>query len=195
MSVSAIGSIIGGIYIAGVKPHPRRTLAIALAGFAVACLALSIAPGYWPFVAMSVALDTNAFECGHLRIERQADQLGLSSVLTEFITSCNDRDMTEQQRSLTRVGVALADPVRQRVLIALLDGPAHPAELSNLIGTTRANLSNHLACLRGCGLVTTTPVGRRVRYELASDDLAHALQDLLKLELTLDCAQPVIPAS
>ena len=56
MSVSAIGSIIGGIYIAGVKPHPRRTLAIALAGFAAACLALSIAPGYWPFVAMSVAL-------------------------------------------------------------------------------------------------------------------------------------------
>ena len=56
MSVSAIGSIIGGIYIAGVKPHPRRTLAIALAGFAAACLALSITPGFWPFVAMSIVL-------------------------------------------------------------------------------------------------------------------------------------------
>lgn len=56
VSVSAIGSIIGGIYIAGVKPHPRRTLAIALAGFAATCLALSITPGFWPFVAMSVAL-------------------------------------------------------------------------------------------------------------------------------------------
>ncbi len=56
MSVSAIGSIMGGIYIAGVKPHPRRTLAIALAGFAVSCLALSVAPGFWPFVAMSVVL-------------------------------------------------------------------------------------------------------------------------------------------
>ena len=56
MSVSAIGSIVGGIYIAGVKPHPRRTLAIALAGFAASCLALSLAPGYWPFVALSVVL-------------------------------------------------------------------------------------------------------------------------------------------
>lgn len=56
MSVSAIGSIIGGIYIAGVKPHPRRTLAIVLAGFAAGCLALSITPGFWPFVAVSVAL-------------------------------------------------------------------------------------------------------------------------------------------
>jgi MFS family permease len=56
MSVSAIGSIIGGIYIAGVKPQPRRTLAIVLAGFAAACLALSVTPGFWPFVAMSVVL-------------------------------------------------------------------------------------------------------------------------------------------
>jgi MFS family permease len=56
MSVSAIGSILGGICIAGVKPHPRRTLAIALAGFAAACLALSITPGFWPFVAMSIVL-------------------------------------------------------------------------------------------------------------------------------------------
>jgi MFS family permease len=56
MSVSAIGSILGGIYIAGIKPHPRRTLAIALAGFAAACLALAIAPGFWPFVAISILL-------------------------------------------------------------------------------------------------------------------------------------------
>ncbi len=56
MSVSAIGSIIGGIYIAGVKPHPKRTLAIALAGFGAACLALSITPGFWPFVAVSIVL-------------------------------------------------------------------------------------------------------------------------------------------
>ena len=54
MSVSAIGSIIGGIYIAGVKPHPRRTLAIALAGFGASCVALSLAPEFWSFVVMSI---------------------------------------------------------------------------------------------------------------------------------------------
>jgi MFS family permease len=56
MSVSAVGSILGGIYIAGIKPHPRRTLAIALAGFAAACLALAATPGFWSFVVMSVVL-------------------------------------------------------------------------------------------------------------------------------------------
>jgi MFS family permease len=56
MSVSAIGSILGGIYIAGITPHPRRTLSITLAGFATACLALAIAPGFWSFVGISIVL-------------------------------------------------------------------------------------------------------------------------------------------
>ena len=56
MSVSAIGSIIGGIYIAGIKPHPRRTLAIALTGFGAACAALALMPNYSTFVARSVVL-------------------------------------------------------------------------------------------------------------------------------------------
>ncbi len=56
MSVSAIGSILGGIYIAGIKPDARRTLAIALTGFGGACIALGVMPSYWTFVAMSVVL-------------------------------------------------------------------------------------------------------------------------------------------
>jgi MFS family permease len=56
MSVSAIGSILGGIYIAGIKPDARRTLAIALTGFGGACVALGVMPSYWTFVAMSIVL-------------------------------------------------------------------------------------------------------------------------------------------
>jgi MFS family permease len=56
MSVSAIGSILGGLYIAGVTPHPQRTLAISLAGFAVTFFAIAAAPAYWSFVVLSVAL-------------------------------------------------------------------------------------------------------------------------------------------
>jgi MFS family permease len=56
MSVSAIGSIFGGLYIAGVTPHPQRTLAVSLAGFAVTFFALAAAPVYWSFVLLSVAL-------------------------------------------------------------------------------------------------------------------------------------------
>ncbi|GAB4003999.1 hypothetical protein GCM10029992_47690 [Glycomyces albus] len=49
-------------------------------------------------------------------------------------------------------------------------------------------MSNHLACLRGCGLVVAAPEGRRTRYELADPRLAHALTDLLGTVLAVDPA-------
>ncbi|WVK89686.1 metalloregulator ArsR/SmtB family transcription factor [Dactylosporangium sp. AC04546] len=89
---------------------------------------------------------------------------------------------------LARFGHALSDPVRARLLLALREAPGYPAELADLLGTSRQNLSNHLACLRGCGLVVAVPEGRRSRYELADPRLAHALGDLLGLVLAVDPA-------
>ncbi|UKA52152.1 metalloregulator ArsR/SmtB family transcription factor (plasmid) [Arthrobacter sp. FW305-123] len=95
---------------------------------------------------------------------------------------------------LARFGKALADPTRAAVLLQLKDGPAFPSDLADSIGVSRQILSNHLACLRDCGLVAAEPVGRRVRYELADARLAHALDDLLGTILTVDgicgCAEP-----
>lgn len=84
---------------------------------------------------------------------------------------------------LARFGHALSDPTRARVLLALREAPGYPAELAELLGVGRQNLSNHLTCLRGCGLVVAVPEGRRVRYELADARLAHALSDLLEVVL------------
>ncbi|CAB4362743.1 unannotated protein [freshwater metagenome] len=56
MSVSAIGSILGGVYIAGRQPDPHRTLTIVLVGFGTGLIALSLMPGYWWFVAMSIPM-------------------------------------------------------------------------------------------------------------------------------------------
>ena len=89
--------------------------------------------------------------------------------------------------TLGRVGVALADPTRRRVLVQLIDGPGYPAEMATEFGTTRANLSNHLTCLRECGLVTATAEGRRVRYELADPSLAAGLRLLAALNLPGRC--------
>ena len=99
--------------------------------------------------------------------------------------------------ALSRLGRALADPTRCALLLRLLDGPAYPAELGDALGLTRSNVSNHLACLRGCGLVVGTPEGRRMRYELADRHLAHALADLLEVVLAVDpaCAPAGSPAS
>ena len=79
---------------------------------------------------------------------------------------------------LARFGRALADPVRARVLLALRGAPPYPWDLADALGVSRTRLSNHLACLRDCGLVVAVPDGRRVRYELADQRLGHALDDL-----------------
>lgn len=84
---------------------------------------------------------------------------------------------------LARFGHALSDPTRGRVLLELREAPAYPAELAERLDVSRQGVSNHLACLRGCGLVVAVPEGRRVRYELADHRLAHALSDLLGVVL------------
>jgi ArsR family transcriptional regulator, cadmium/lead-responsive transcriptional repressor len=89
---------------------------------------------------------------------------------------------------LARFGHALSDPTRSRMLLALRSAPSYPSELAQLLGVSRQSLSNHLACLRGCGLVVAVPEGRRVRYELADSRLAHALGDLLGVVLAVDPA-------
>ena len=89
---------------------------------------------------------------------------------------------------LARFGHALSDPTRTRLLLALREGPGYPSELADLLDVSRQKLSNHLACLRGCGLVVAVPEGRRSRYELADSRLAHALGDLLGVVLAVDPA-------
>jgi ArsR family transcriptional regulator, cadmium/lead-responsive transcriptional repressor len=87
---------------------------------------------------------------------------------------------------LARFGHALSDPTRCRLLLVLGEGSAYPTDLAERLGVSRTNLSNHLACLRGCGLVVAVPEGRRSRYELADRRLAHALDDLLQLAVAVD---------
>ncbi|MGH1492526.1 MAG: ArsR/SmtB family transcription factor [Acidimicrobiales bacterium] len=84
---------------------------------------------------------------------------------------------------LGRIGVALADDTRRRILVTLIAGPAYPSDLADQLDSTRANISNHLACLRGCGMVRAQPEGRRVLYQLADPRLGRALSDLLGLVL------------
>ena len=48
---------------------------------------------------------------------------------------------------MNRLGRALADPTRSRIILTLLDRPAYPAELARDLDLTRSNVSNHLACL------------------------------------------------
>lgn len=88
--------------------------------------------------------------------------------------------------ALARFGHALSDTTRTRILLNLSEAPSYPADLADRIGVSRQTLSNHLACLRGCGLVVAVPEGRRTRYELADARIGHALGDLMGLVLAVD---------
>lgn len=87
---------------------------------------------------------------------------------------------------MNRLGRAMADPTRSRILLSLLESPGHPAELARDLNLTRSNVSNHLACLRGCGIVVATPEGRQTRYEIADAHLTRALAALLETVLAVD---------
>ena len=90
--------------------------------------------------------------------------------------------------ALSRFGCALSDPTRAEILLILRNGPGYPSDLADHIGVSRQILSNHLACLRRCGLVTVSPEGRRSRYELADPRIVRALDDLIGLVLAVDPA-------
>ncbi len=87
---------------------------------------------------------------------------------------------------LNRLGRALSDPTRARILLRLLDEPGYPAQLAEELELTRTNVSNHLACLRGCGIVVAAPEGRRTRYEIADPNLTRALESLVDVVLAVD---------
>ena len=87
---------------------------------------------------------------------------------------------------MNRLGRAMADPTRSRILLTLLAGPSYPAVLSRELGLSRSNVSNHLTCLRGCGIVVAEPEGRQTRYEVADPHLARALTALVDVTLAVD---------
>ncbi|RZS29670.1 ArsR family transcriptional regulator [Herbihabitans rhizosphaerae] len=97
-----------------------------------------------------------------------------------------------REDALARLGRALADPTRCRILVALLDGTPYPGQLADQLGLSRSNVSNHLSCLRGCGLVVASYEGRQVRYALADEHLGRALRELVKVVLAVDTDEPCL---
>lgn len=121
-------------------------------------------------------------------IDRPCSGAPDATLPTEYITRCivvAVKAVTYGE-VLARFGHALSDPTRARILLALREAPAYPADLAEMLSMPRQSVSNHLSCLRGCGLVVAVPEGRRMRYELADPRLGHAIGDLLGLILVTD---------
>jgi ArsR family transcriptional regulator, cadmium/lead-responsive transcriptional repressor len=70
-----------------------------------------------------------------------------------------------------------ADPTRLAILDAVLDGEKSVGEIALETETSSANVSAHLACLVGCGLVRSEKRGKYVYYRVHE----RQVRDLLKI--------------
>lgn len=68
-----------------------------------------------------------------------------------------------------------SDPSRLSILVVLRDGPLTVSEIITATGLSQSNVSNHLGCLRDCGLVVAEQEGRYVTYHLSDDRVGELL--------------------
>jgi DNA-binding transcriptional ArsR family regulator len=81
----------------------------------------------------------------------------------------------------------LANPRRIDILYALATGPTEVGRLATSLGASQPNVSQHLAVLRGAGIVEAERAGREVRYRLADPDVIVAcglMRGVLERRLT-----------
>lgn len=71
---------------------------------------------------------------------------------------------------------ALGDPTRLKLLDYLLGGEKSVGELVELVGSGQGRVSNHLACLKQCGLVTTRRDGKFIYYRIADERVRRLLE-------------------
>ena len=81
----------------------------------------------------------------------------------------------------------LAHPRRLAILHRLAQGPCEVGRLAEDLDLTQPNVSQHLAILRGAGLVEADRDGREVRYRLVDGDVTVAcgvMRGVLQRRLT-----------
>ncbi len=81
------------------------------------------------------------------------------------------------------------DPSRLKILELLREAPHTVSQIIEQTHLAQSNVSNHLGCLRTCGLVIAEKQGRYVIYRLSDDRVAELLD--LAVSLLADAARGV----
>ncbi|MCJ1697677.1 metalloregulator ArsR/SmtB family transcription factor [Rathayibacter caricis] len=71
---------------------------------------------------------------------------------------------------------SLADPKRLQIVRRLQHGEARVSDLMAELGVAQSTASEHMSCLRECGLVVGRAEGRQVFYSLARPELIDLLE-------------------
>jgi len=70
----------------------------------------------------------------------------------------------------------LASPIRLAAVQLLLEGERTVSELMSELNVAQSRLSNHLACLRNCGVVQTRRHGNFIYYAVADRRVADLVR-------------------
>lgn len=71
---------------------------------------------------------------------------------------------------------SLADPARLMIVKRLQSGEARVRDLVDELGLAQSTVSEHVACLRDCGLVEGRAEGRQTFYALSHPELIDLLE-------------------
>ncbi len=99
---------------------------------------------------------------------------------------------TQQKQSIrlkAKLFRGFSDPSRLLILETLRQGAMTVTEIVNATSLSQSNVSNHLGCLRDCGLVEVEQQGRFAQYRLNGQQV-HELLDLAD-HLLADFAQGI----
>lgn len=82
-----------------------------------------------------------------------------------------------------------AEPARLAILQVLRKGAVTVGDIVQTTNLSQSNVSNHLNCLKDCGLVSSEQRGRFVYYQLSDERIAKLLD--LADEILADVAKGV----
>lgn len=91
------------------------------------------------------------------------------------------QDKLKQADKVAETLKALTHPVRIRILQELRTGPVCVTELSERVGVSQTNLSQHLGLLRNYGWVRKRKQALYVYYFLSDRDITAILKEIRRL--------------
>jgi DNA-binding transcriptional ArsR family regulator len=71
---------------------------------------------------------------------------------------------------------ALGDPTRLRIVELLMEGALTVTELTRHLRIPQSNVSNHIACLRWCGLVGSESQGKWTYYSVSNPKIRKIIE-------------------
>ena len=77
--------------------------------------------------------------------------------------------LEESNEVLMKFFKGLGDSTRLRIVEALLEKERNVSDLIELIRVPQSNISNHLACLKWCGYISSRKEGTSVYYQITDD--------------------------